>query len=97
RSIEYRMIRHVGPESFFALLSPAGIYVIQSARFSVDHGQRFGARARIVSIEGVPSRPIEGDFLKIVQWGVKTTKQNEDEPDLFSAAGVNGQLNSSSD
>lgn len=86
RSIEYRMIRHVGPESFFALLSPAGTYLIQGARFSVDQGQRFGVRARIISVEGVPSRPVEGDFLKTIQWGLKTPKTHDDEPDLFSAA-----------
>lgn len=86
RSIEFRMIRHVGPESFFALLSPVGTYVIQGARFNVDHGQRFGVRARIVSVEGVPSRPVEGDFLKTIQWGLKSAKINDDEPDLFSAA-----------
>ncbi len=84
RSIEFRMIRHVGPESFLALLPPAGTYIISGARFSVDHGQRFGVRARIVSCEGVPSRAIEGDFLKIIQWGLKPQKAASDEPDLFS-------------
>ncbi len=84
RSIEFRMIRHVGPHSFLSLLAPSGIYVFSGARFSVEHGQRFGARARIVSIEGVPSRPIEGDFIKIVHWGLKSPRGSEDEPDLFS-------------
>jgi hypothetical protein len=84
RSIEYRLIRHVGPDSFFALLAPSGTYVIKGARFSVDNGQRFGVRARIISVEGVPSRYVEGDFLKIVQWGVKAAQGTADEPDLFS-------------
>jgi hypothetical protein len=84
RSIEFRMIRHVGPESFLALLAPGATYVFSGARFPVDNGQRFGARARIVSVEGVPSRPVEGDFIKIIQWGLKPAKGEEAEPDLFS-------------
>jgi hypothetical protein len=85
RSIEFRMIRHVGPESFFSLFPPSGVYIIRGARFAVDTGQRFGVRARIVSVEGVPGKPIEADFFKIVQWGVKSKKQEEsDEADLFS-------------
>ncbi|MGB9691928.1 MAG: hypothetical protein ACPL7D_07140 [Candidatus Sumerlaeaceae bacterium] len=84
RNIEFRMIRHVGPESFFALLAPTGTYIISGARFAVDHAQRFGVRARIVSFEGVPSRPVAGDFLKIIQWGLKPHREEQDEPDLFS-------------
>lgn len=88
RSIEFRMIRHVGPESFFALLAPSGVYVISQARFAVDHGQRFGVRARIVSTEGVPGPALECDFLKIIQWGLRpkgSAEETDQEPDLFSA------------
>lgn len=88
RSIEFRMIRHVGPASFFALLAPSHPYIISGARFEVNHGQRYGVRARIVTAEGVPGEVLETDFVKVIQWGLRPNRPDEAdaevETDLFS-------------
>jgi hypothetical protein len=82
------MIRHVGPASFFALLVPTQPYIISGARFEVNHGQRYGVRARILTAEGVPGEVLETDFVKVIQWGLRPNRPDEldteVETDLFS-------------
>lgn len=85
RSIEFRMVRHVGPESFFPLLNPSGTYVIRGARFAVESGQRYGVRLRFITADGVPGAIHAGDFIKEVVWMAPPVDMNGPvQRDLFS-------------
>lgn len=65
RQNEFRMIRHVAPESFLPLQPTGQLYTIPNARFRITPGQRYALKATILTPEAVPGRTRIEDFIRI--------------------------------
>ncbi|MBX7245934.1 MAG: hypothetical protein K1X53_10580 [Candidatus Sumerlaeaceae bacterium] len=64
RATDFRMIRHVGPESFLPLQASKTIVTIPGARYRIPAGARFGLRLTILNPDGVPGPTLTLDLIR---------------------------------